>query len=223
MDDAAFKAELNLDPPTVSNPYYYYPQGGHLPYDPITAMQNYLAYQAKMLSYQASMAAAAVVAQTKAQVANMGNAMLAYQMNQAQSNPASSLPGKYGNWVRSARYDFPAGGDIDTYNYRLCWGNVCKHDPQSSNDLNMEWLRRAVPMRDYPSAPSFETMHKEFTRPDRECSLIPYDEIKDLKSDRNCFSKVYTPTGVPIIPKIACMPINPIGLSDSRLQLANFI
>lgn len=218
-----FRAELSLDPPTVY-PGAYYNQGYYPGYyggwvNPLTAMQNYLAAQSKMLAYQASMAAATAVAQTKAQLANMGNSIVAYQINQAKTNPASILPGKYGNWIRSARYDFPEGGDIDMYNNRLCWGSVCKHDPQSSNNLNTEWLRRAVPMRDYPSPPAFHSMHGEISPPDRECSLIPYDEIKDATTDKMCFSKVYAATNVPITPKMACMPV----LVTYRRQLDNFI
>ena len=90
----------------------------------------------------------------------------------------SLLPGQYGAWVRSARYDEPDGGEFDLFNHRLCWDNVCRHDPESSNDLMMEWLRRAAPMRDYRTPLVFHTMQGMLNKPDREFSLVPYNDWK---------------------------------------------
>jgi hypothetical protein len=223
----SLKAEVHIDPPQpLYYPGYYGQQQMYFPQfiNPLTGLQAYLANQTKLLANQATLAAATAVAQTKAQVAGTGKAMLDYQMQQAKSNPASILPGKYGNWVRSARYDFPEGGEIDTYNNRLCWGEVCKHDPQTSNDLNMEWLRRAVPIREYPAPPEFHMMHGQLSRPDREFSLIPYDDVKN--GNQNCFSKVHPASNVPVVPTIAGMSGDLViaTLADLRYnQLRNFI
>jgi hypothetical protein len=103
------------------------------------------------------------------------------------SNPAAALPGNFGNWVRSGRYDFPVGGsDIDFYHNRLCFDEPCKYDPENSGDYSMEWLRRAVPLREYPYPPIFHPMQLEISKPDREYSLIPYGEALQANGGLAC-------------------------------------
>ena len=112
--------------------------------------------------------------QAVAQAAAAGQAALA----DMTGNPLALLPGKYGDWVRSGRYDYPVGGsDIDFFHNRLCFGEPCKYDPENTGDYSMEWLRRASPMHDYPYPPVFHKMQLELQRPDREYSLIPYQDV----------------------------------------------
>ncbi|EER15452.1 hypothetical protein Pmar_PMAR018806 [Perkinsus marinus ATCC 50983] len=55
------------------------------------------------------------------------------------------------SWVKHLRYENPAGGDIDfdkstALRYQLCWGHPCLADPTAAASLDMEWMRRGVPI-----------------------------------------------------------------------------
>ena len=109
---------------------------------------------------------------------SMRNGML---MMSAASNPANMSAG----WLGSARYDNPHGGEIDTFHNRLCFDSVCKHDPEATNDLNTEWLRRSIPAE--PVAVTgipLKPFQFEVPRPDRLMSLTPYDAVsgKDVRT-----------------------------------------
>lgn len=127
-----------------------------------------------------------------------GAAMGTIAAKQALANPLSVLPGKMGIWARSGRYDYPAGGEIDFYNNRLCFDEPCVYDPENTGDYSMEWLRRAAPMTDYPYPPVYHRLHLELPRPDRQMSLIPYGDIASMKG--NCIAhKVHMGTGAPLL------------------------
>jgi hypothetical protein len=89
--------------------------------------------------------------------------------------------------MQSARFDDPAGGEIDFFHNRLCFDSVCKHDPEMTNDLYTEWLRRAVPMRDDGSAPNAPeqqfSAQMELNPPLQKFSLIPYQDLKKGASE----------------------------------------
>ena len=127
-----------------------------------------------------------------------GAAMGTIAAKQALANPLSVLPGKMGIWARSGRYDYPAGGEIDFYNNRLCFDEPCVYDPENTGDYSMEWLRRAAPMTDYPYPPVYHRLHLELPRPDRQMSLIPYGDVASMKG--NCIAhKVHMGTGSPLL------------------------
>ena len=114
-------------------------------------------------------------------------------MNKASAMSGQGTSGEIMGWLKSARYDDPVGGKIDTFHNRLCFDSVCKHDPESSEDLSMEWLRRAIPMRETPHNPDFENFETLLPRPDREFALIPFQDI-----GREGATKVYVPQSVDI-------------------------
>jgi hypothetical protein len=80
-------------------------------------------------------------------------------------------------------FDKPAGGEIDTLRYRQCYGQVCMHDPNGTNNLNTEWLRRAAPEEPYKSPairiPPRPHLHHMAEKPQREVELVPYWQVSD--------------------------------------------
>ena len=141
--------------------------------------------------------------------AMMGSALA----NQALANPLSFLPGKLGQWVASARYDSPSGGEIDFYNNRLCFDEPCRYDPENSGDYSMEWLRRAAPMTDYPYPPVYHKLHVELQKPDRLMNLIPYGDISAAK--QNCIAhKVYMSKEAPVLKQAGIMGFVPSVIKD---------
>lgn len=130
---------------------------------------------------------------------------------QALSNPLSLMPGKLGVWAGSGRYDYPAGGEIDFYNNRLCFDEPCQYDPENTGDFGMEWLRRSAPMTDYPYPPVYHRLHVEVPKPDREMSLIPYGDA--VSAQGNCVAhKVYMSKEAPVLKQAGIMPMYPVGL-----------
>lgn len=133
--------------------------------------------------------------------------------SQAMANPMSFLPGKIGQWAGSGRYDYPAGGEIDLYNNRLCFDEPCRFDPENSGDYSMEWLRRAAPMVDYPYPPIFHKLHVEVGKPDKLMNLIPYGDIATAK--QNCFHhKVYMSKEAPVLKQAGMMGFWPSVIKD---------
>ena len=133
--------------------------------------------------------------------------------SQAMANPLSLLPGKIGQWAGSGRYDYPAGGEIDLYNNRLCFDEPCRFDPENSGDYSMEWLRRAAPMVDYPYPPIFHKLHVELEKPDRLMNLIPYGDVSSAKE--NCFHhKVYMSKEAPVLKQAGIMGSLPSIIKD---------
>jgi hypothetical protein len=134
------------------------------------------------------------VAQMLAQQ-KMVQGILAMQnsMNKASAASGQGTSGDIMSWLKSARYDDPVGGQIDTFSNRLCFDSVCKHDPENSENLSMEWLRRAIPMQDNPRNPDFQQAELILPRPDREFSLVPFQDI-----GREGATKVHVPRSVDI-------------------------
>jgi hypothetical protein len=133
--------------------------------------------------------------------------------SRAMANPLSLLPGKIGQWAGSGRYDYPAGGEIDLYNNRLCFDEPCRFDPENSGDYSMEWLRRAAPMVDYPYPPIFHKLQVELEKPDRLMNLIPYGDVSS--ANENCFHhKVYMGTEAPVLKQAGIMGSLPSIIKD---------
>ena len=134
-----------------------------------------------------------------------GAAMGGALAKQAMSNPMSLLPGKLGQWASSGRYDYPAGGEIDFFNTRLCFDEPCQYDPENTGDFAMEWLRRSAPMTDYPYPPVYHKLHLELPKPDREMSLIPYGDATTARD--NCVvHKVYMSKEAPLVKQATMVP-----------------
>jgi hypothetical protein len=128
---------------------------------------------------------------------------------EALSNPLSLIPGKLGVWAGSGRYDYPAGGEIDFFNNRLCFDEPCQYDPENTGDFGMEWLRRSAPMTDYPYPPVYHRLHVEVPKPDREMSLIPYGDAASAQG--NCVAhKVYMSKEAPVLKQAGIMPMYPV-------------
>ena len=180
MDDTSISAELEVPLGNLLPSAHHL--GNQFQYDPrfLGNMMGNVANSVSQLGAAAAGigtaitgAAAGAAAAVAAGALSAGKAL----GSELTSNPAALLPGKYGDWVRSGRYDYPVGGsDIDLYHNRLCFDEPCRYDPENSGDYGMEWLRRAVPLREYPYPPVFHRMHVEIEKPDREFSLIPYGE-----------------------------------------------
>jgi hypothetical protein len=127
--------------------------------------------QATLMQGQAMAQGAAAAAQlmSKATSGLMmgGSASSSQPLNQAM---------QMAEWIKSGRYDFPHGGDIDTFQNRLCFDQVCKHDPEMTSSVSMEWLRRAVPV--WQSSASkiakVERVHAMLPKPDMKHTLLPY-------------------------------------------------
>ena len=182
-DPMTMSAELPVPPPVPI--YFYYP--GQSGWNPALAammakgMLGSLAAGAiggaSMLAQQAALNAA-MAAQSAAMQAKMAAVQAGTAVGMSAYNAAASkfgplgMIGKYMFWRNSGKFDNPSGGDIDFYHNRLCFGEPCKFDPNNTNDLNIEWLRRAVPMRDYPFRPPRTPIQLLIPKPDREFSLI---------------------------------------------------
>ena len=128
--------------------------------------------------------------------------------------------GKTGQWLASARYDNPAGGDIDTFHNRLCFDQVCRHDPEMTQDLSTEWLRRAIPMRDYPHIPSPKPLHAIVPKPHQLYSLVPY---QDAAKGGTCAREVHMHDTIEL--ETASAPAHPLVLINLRRpnSISNFI
>lgn len=140
-------------------------------FNPLSLIPNLSGALSAMKTFAQAQAQAAV----GAAVNGIGNAIMA---NSGASPLASAV--KLGKYVETLRYDDPVGGEIDTFHNRLCFDSVCKHDPEMTNDLNTEWLRRAVFMRDDGSAPNApeqqHSTHLLFKRPHQRFFLVPYQD-----------------------------------------------
>jgi hypothetical protein len=101
------------------------------------------------------------------------------------------------DWLKSGRYDFPHGKDIDFFHNRLCFDKPCKHDPEMTNSISTEWLRRSTPIAQYkPAPPKPQPMLKIVHKPDQRYSLIPYQNVS--KGKVVCASRVRLPNGLPL-------------------------
>jgi len=181
-------------------------------------------------------AAAQAAAQQAAQAAMMQGMAKAAEAAQALAAniPPISLPGPLNSamstasgikaWFDSGRFDFPHGGDIDFFHNRICFGKVCKHDPEMTGDVGTEWLRRSVPIAPYkPGPPKAQPMLLIVPRPLQKYSLVPYENV--TKGRITCASRVKLPNGVGLeISPVAAGEIldKKSGLGSVKLSAVGF-
>ena len=172
--------EQGIAPPTVTTgvpgymgggPYYYPPPPQYYAQPNTGAMLMATSQQAALMQGQAMAQGAAAAAQLTSNI--MSKAMMGSGTSGSQPlNQAMQIA----EWMKSGRYDFPHGGEIDTFHNRLCFDEVCKHDPEMTSSLSMEWLRRAVPV--WKSSASkiakIERMHAMVPKPDLRYNLVSY-------------------------------------------------
>ena len=168
-------AELDMPLPTMEyHQYQYY--GGAPFYGP--GALNQMSQAAMLLAQQAKLAAEQFALNASIQAKAAAAKLASNTAASAGTRALTAIPGpvgKYILWKNSAKFENPSGGDIDLYHNRLCFDAPCKHDPNSSNDLEMEWLRRAAPMREYPYVPPRTPIQLLIPKPDREYNLISPD------------------------------------------------
>ena len=171
------------------------------------------------------------MAQAAAQVAMLQTTAKAAQAAQAlaQKIPPLTLPISGGRstgmastatgikeWLESGKYDFPYGEDIDFFHNRICFDKVCKHDPEMTNDLATEWLRRSIPIAPYkPAPPKPQPLLMQVPKPLQRYSLIPYEDVS--KGKVVCGSQVRMPNRSPIYPSLS--PMNNVGNKQNALGL----
>ncbi|KAF4679246.1 hypothetical protein FOZ60_015312 [Perkinsus olseni] len=103
------------------------------------------------------------------------------------------------SWIKHLRYENPAGGDIIFHKYHLCWGHPCVSDPSAAASLDMEWMRRGVPIgppfRPTPEAPRAPEMpsigpyEHIIGKPLQEYTVHPYDINSHKLGGPMCLSK----------------------------------
>lgn len=104
-----------------------------------------------------------------------------------------AMASKLKRFVDTARFDDPVGGtNIDLFHNRICFDSaVCKHDPEMTNDLNTEWLRRAVYMRDafLPTKKSFPqtSTQLQLATPHARFQLIPFEDAQKRPNECKTF------------------------------------
>ena len=120
---------------------------------------------------------------------------LGSMISQSPMGSAVAMASKLKRFVDTARFDDPVGGaNIDFFHNRICFDTAaCKHDPEMTNDLNTEWLRRAVPMRD-AFIPTRKSFPQTFTQlqlgaPHARFQLIPFEDMR--KGPNECKTFVH--------------------------------
>lgn len=170
-------------------------------------MQAYMALQQAQLAAQMAMQEAAMKAQMTAQAA--AAAAMAKMSSIGTGGGSSGMAGGKMGWITSARFEDPVGGDIDFYHNRLCFDGVCKYDPEGTEDINMEWLRRAIPMREYPYREEIQPPQRLWHRPDQRYSLIPFEDIRRVGWQKVYLPNAHTPLSFMGMDKagLTCLPL----------------
>ena len=122
------------------------------------------------------------------------NLLFGSMNSQSRMGSAVATASKLKRFVETARFDDPVGGaSIDLFHNRICFDNACKHDSEMTNDLNTEWLRRAIPMGD-AFIPTKKSFPQTFTQlqlgaPHARFQLIPLEDMR--KGPNECKTFVH--------------------------------
>ena len=229
-DNDYMSLEKNIDFPMnfVPKPYSYQLPGFY--FDP-----SALAAQAMQAALMKSMAKAAKAADAAGKFAGK---MSGTKIPGRGGGSGSKSSGSKGieEWIKSGRFDFPYGKEIDFFHNRLCFDKVCRHDPEMTQDLNMEWLRRAAPAYDTKSMVKLKVKPVQLlmSKPALKYSIIPYGDVKNGSSQ--CTSGViHLPNGLHLklsdkstqdvlgIPKVTVAAVPPYALMMMRQSINSFI
>ena len=121
------------------------------------------------------------------------------------------------NWISSGRYDFPHGENVDFFHNRICFDKVCRHDPEMTNDLPTEWLRRASPIANYAQKPPTpKLVHEMVPKPDQKFSLIPYENLS--KSKVSYCDGIHIPNGIEL--RVSNIPTENVVKVSSLFQIS---
>lgn len=182
---------------TVDFPMNYVPKSYGYSQPPGTYFDpNAFAAQAMQALIMKNMAQAAKAAQAASNVAGKLGGMSLFGAGASKGSASGGALGM-ANWVKSGRFDFPYGKDIDFFHNRLCFDRVCRHDSEMTQDLNMEWLRRASPAYDTKSFIKIKPKPVQMLipKPGLKYSVIPYGDVKNGSSQ--CSSGVvHLPNGL---------------------------